>query len=625
MKTFLRTSAFPALLIVALVVINGFTYYNNVCSTEELTTRNVYGIQYSATVAVELKHQKLLSNLTGDYDTDMATLEARNSLLNDYYYGAQYMTEEHPTYALHHWNLLPEEDRAEAAEAAYTACTAEFGTETEALFRALATEQEAIGRTLDYMQYLNDYHDYIRSITERTDSLADMSIFSENSDTVGNLVKTQKDFYGLENVTLTPVPETGFVAFLNFHLTDYFAVVIALVSLIAFRSHGDTYHRRKMIAPILLTVLGVLALYVCNLVLTEQHLGLPVGNALVQSMEAFQRCPYVISVSMLTVITVLLKLSGCLVVLFAAITILTARGKKRILPTVILGGLAIAEIVCATLSDAPAILREINVLSLFSFERFYIRYLNLSIFGGIVSRLPLFLEFAAVVFLATAFTARRGVSRYTAELIRENELLYYDEINHLYVESRKIRHDINNHLLALRALIEEGELEEAKRYIRDVSEQTELAAMPVNTGSNVLNALLFKKTEQAKEKGVSLSFEVHCPVSDSGISDYDLCTIFGNIIDNALEAVTAGQSIALTIDKQMDMLYISCENPYTGELRKLGDKLLTTKKDVTAHGYGISRVREVAGRYEGEVNITTEEGIFLIEILLNTEKRPLLR
>ncbi len=620
MKTFLRTSAFPALLMVALIIINGFAYRNNVCTTEKLTTQNVYGIRYSTTGAVERKYQRFIDNLTGDYDTDVATLENRLATLNAYYHGVQYKFSDTPAYALNYWDLPSEEERIAAAEDAYAACIAEFGTEKNAILQAIETEQEALSRTLDYLNYLQGYPDYIQEINRQTDSLADISIFHENSNTVRNLVKTQKDFYGLENILLTPVPQAGFLAFLNFHLTDYFAIMIALVSLIAFRSHGETYRRRKMFAPILLTTLGVLALYVSNLVMTQQHLNLPKGDALLPSMEAFQHCPYVISVGMLTVITVLFKLGGCLVILFAAITILATRGKKRILPAILFGGFAIAEIACATLPDAPAILQEINVLSLFSFERFYIRYMNLCIFGGVFSRLPLFLGFAAVVFLATAYTAGRGVSRYTSELIRENELLYYDEINHRYMESRKIRHDIHNHLLALRALIEEGELEEAKRYIRDVSEQTELAAMPVNTGSNVLNALLFKKTEQAKEMGILLSFEVHCPVSDSGISDYDLCTIFGNMIDNALEAVTAGQSIALTIDKQMDMLYISCENPYTGELRKLGDKILTTKKDVTAHGYGISRVREVAGRYDGEVNITAKEGIFLIEILLNTEK-----
>ena len=68
------------------------------------------------------------------------------------------------------------------------------------------------------------------------------------------------------------------------------------------------------------------------------------------------------------------------------------------------------------------------------------------------------------------------------------------------------------------------------------------------------------------------------------------------------------------------MLYISCENPFSGELKRRGDRIITTKKDFASHGFGIMRVRELARRYGGEVNITAEKGVFLIEILLNTKE-----
>lgn len=141
--------------------------------------------------------------------------------------------------------------------------------------------------------------------------------------------------------------------------------------------------------------------------------------------------------------------------------------------------------------------------------------------------------------------------------------------------------------------------------------------MPVKTGRNVLDALLFKKTEQAAEKGCKITFEIDCPISGSA-SDYDLCTIFGNILDNAIEASNSGDRISVKIGKQLDMLYISCKNPFSHKLKRRGDRILTTKKDFASHGFGIMRVREIARRYGGDVNITAENDVFLMEILLNT-------
>ena len=97
-----------------------------------------------------------------------------------------------------------------------------------------------------------------------------------------------------------------------------------------------------------------------------------------------------------------------------------------------------------------------------------------------------------------------------------------------------------------------------------------------------------------------------------------LCTIFGNILDNAIEAAKAGERISVSISKQHDMLYISCEIPFDGELKRRGERIVTTKKDFTAHGFGLMRIRDTAKRCGGDVNITAEDGVFRIEVLINS-------
>ena len=69
--------------------------------------------------------------------------------------------------------------------------------------------------------------------------------------------------------------------------------------------------------------------------------------------------------------------------------------------------------------------------------------------------------------------------------------------------------------------------------------------------------------------------------------------------------------------KQHDMFYISCENAFYGELKRKGEKILSTKKEFGSHGFGLTRIKETAKHYGGDVSITAKNGVFRIEILMN--------
>lgn len=614
MRTAIKNLALPLGLILAAVLLNILVLYSSVFTAETVQSRSVYGVSRSEEMALLRIKQRLLSDISGDFSADITALEERITMLRDYQTAVRYI-ETKDSSLLYGWGEISTEKKAEKAQELYAAALSGFTPDREALPDMLDRELSAAEETADYLRYLDGYGDYISGITDRSDFLSDISIYKQDSEILANILNTRKDFYGLENITLTPVCEAGYTLFLNYRLTDLFAALVPIISLAALRNS----RRKSLITPVILTLLGAGAMYLTNLALIGNYLGLPPVEAAVQSMEIFQSCPYLINSGTLAGLVILMKTAGCLVILFAASAIAFSSGKKRIIAAAVAFAALAAEIIFALLPAAPTVLSEINILSVFSFERFFIRYLNLDIFGLSVARLPVFLVFSAAVIAGLWAFSASVIKTRTEAAIRETEREYYDEINRRYNESRKIRHDINNHLLAISALIERGSIDEAKRYIAEVSEQSDLAAMPVKSGRNVLDALLFKKTEQATEKGCKIAFEIDCPIS-GGVSDYDLCTIFGNILDNAIEAVSAGDRILVRIGKQLDMLYISCENPFSGELKRRGDRIITTKKDFTSHGFGIMRVRELARRYGGEVNITAEKGVFLIEILMNTKE-----
>lgn len=614
MRSFIKNLALPFGLVIAAVMLNILVLYSSVLSADTVQSRSVYGVSSSENMAVLRIKQRLIGEISGDYSADIVRLEERIKALLDYQTAVRYIDTKDSS-LLYGWGEITAEERAEKAQKLYTDALSRFTPDKEALPDAIDREISAAEQTADYLRYLDGYGDYISGITDRSDFLSDISIYKQDSEILANILNTRKDFYGLENITLTPVCETGFTLFLNYRLTDIFAAIVPIISLAALKNS----RRKSLISPVILTLFGAGAVYLTNLALIGSHLGLPPAGTAVQSMEMFQSCPYMINAGTLAALVILVKIAGCLAILFSVSAVVFSSGKKRIITALIALAALAAEVFFALSPTAPALLSEINILSFFSFERLFIRYLNLDVFGLSVARLPVFLAFAAAVIAVLWAYSTSVIKTRTEAAIRETEQEYYDEINRRYNESRKIRHDINNHLLAVSALIERGNIEAAKRYIAEVSEQSDLAAMPVKTGRNVLDALLFKKTEQAAEKGCKISFEIDCPIS-GGISDYDLCTIFGNILDNAIEASNSGDKISVKIGKQLDMLYIACENPFSGELKRRGDKIITTKKDIASHGFGIMRVKEIAGRYGGDVNITAENGVFLVEILLNTSE-----
>jgi hypothetical protein len=271
--------------------------------------------------------------------------------------------------------------------------------------------------------------------------------------------------------------------------------------------------------------------------------------------------------------------------------------------------------------NAAGVFGEINLFSGFTPERFYNRYLNLNAAGLMLPRLQTFLAVFFVALLAVAIFVYRRFGKWHKTSRQEAMNVYFGEIDKRYQETRLLWHDFNNHLLAIKALYENGHEAQAAKYIDDLSEQSYARLLPAKSGSDTLDLLLFKKHQQANEMGVTVRFKMGCSLAGLAITDYDMCSLFGNILDNAIEAVrkvkAADAEVVLRVDRQNSMLYICCENPYEGELIKQDGELKTTKKDATKHGIGLSSVKHICKKYNGSLEVETADNIFRLSVLLN--------
>lgn len=103
------------------------------------------------------------------------------------------------------------------------------------------------------------------------------------------------------------------------------------------------------------------------------------------------------------------------------------------------------------------------------------------------------------------------------------------------------------------------------------------------------------------------------------MDDVSLCTIFANLLDNALEAASGipekeKRRLSLKARLVGDALCIEVENTFAGEVKEAKGRLVTTKEKAEGHGYGLRSVRDVVELYGGHIQISHEDGIFRVTI-----------
>ena len=190
-----------------------------------------------------------------------------------------------------------------------------------------------------------------------------------------------------------------------------------------------------------------------------------------------------------------------------------------------------------------------------------------------------------------------------------------EAINHKY-------HDLKHQIAVLRA-----EPDAAKRsaYLDGMEEEIRDYEAQNKTGNSVLDTVLTGKSLYCARHGIELT----C-VADGGKLDFldvmDICTIFGNILDNAIEYELGVEEqgkrlIHLAVYAKKDFLVIRCEN-YCPEILKFQDGLpVSTKTDAAYHGYGIKSIRHAAEKYGGAMTIRDQEQWFEIRLVIPLEKK----
>ena len=181
----------------------------------------------------------------------------------------------------------------------------------------------------------------------------------------------------------------------------------------------------------------------------------------------------------------------------------------------------------------------------------------------------------------------------------------YVRAQNFYTENAKLYHDIKHHLRALERLLQHGDQREALAYIESVQEPLQCKMIPVHTGVDIVDTVIYEAKEKAEQRNILLQVETPILPSELKIEDRELCVLCANLLDNALKA--AKEQIKLNIAIAAGFLVIEMENDYKEKpLVKNNHFVSETEQGSLAHGWGMKIIEQIVEKYHGELTIRVD-------------------
>ncbi|MDO4778860.1 MAG: GHKL domain-containing protein [Tissierellia bacterium] len=210
--------------------------------------------------------------------------------------------------------------------------------------------------------------------------------------------------------------------------------------------------------------------------------------------------------------------------------------------------------------------------------------------------------------------AKENVLEYQKSILNT----HFEEVENMYQDIRKWRHNYRNHIQILRSYVESDDMESIKKYLNELEEDLHAIAPVIRTGNKMTDAIVNSKVSLARNQNIKVVLDVNVS-SVLDIKEIDLATIIGNLFDNAIEASLElpeeKRYIRLYMDMKGKRLYISFTNFTAGKKqRKIGSIFKSTKGK--NRGLGLISIDAIIDKYDGYISRNSEDGAFTTEILL---------
>lgn len=209
------------------------------------------------------------------------------------------------------------------------------------------------------------------------------------------------------------------------------------------------------------------------------------------------------------------------------------------------------------------------------------------------------------------------------ELIKQQNEYYkarYEDTQIQWAKLKKIRHDMKNNYVLELGYLEEERYDDLRKIYTDAIGNLSNFKNVIDSGNIGINSIINYKTEIAKELKIKISKEIQIG-GEIKISNEDANILFGNLFDNAIEAVSKlsedERIIFYKLHSDKTALFFQINNAFDGTInRDVKNKIVTSKKDRENHGIGFKTINEIVKKYEGKIVTEQRENQFEVKIFL---------
>ncbi len=224
--------------------------------------------------------------------------------------------------------------------------------------------------------------------------------------------------------------------------------------------------------------------------------------------------------------------------------------------------------------------------------------------------------FALYLYEHTAKQAEKIHEQEQYEHHLRTQLKHFDDILITQKQIKKFKHDFENFKIGLSAYLGRNDIAGAKAYLRNLQEKISLEKSVVETGNTALDSILSTKIAIAESKNIIVEKKIQIPENIS-IEPIDMCVIFGNVLDNAIEACERVENghklIIINIICKDEVLLCKISN--TAQFID-NNNLETSKEDKNNHGFGLENIKTTLAKYNSNLIIEKFENEFILKFVI---------
>lgn len=233
------------------------------------------------------------------------------------------------------------------------------------------------------------------------------------------------------------------------------------------------------------------------------------------------------------------------------------------------------------------------------------------------------LGIGSVIFVLTAFVMLinifsknyyKGILEINQKLIKSQEQ-YYMMLLQKEEETRKFRHDINNHLNCMRLLFEEKDYDELESYFDKIGASVLELRPELQIGNDLISAIL----KDVSDKYIEVTVEIIGKMPSSlRLDSTDICTLFYNLFDNAFAAAQSSEkkSVEISVKLLSENLFFTITNTVSHKVEITNNILKTEKLDKKRHGFGSGNAVLCAEKNGGALTYKCSDTHFVAELIL---------